>query len=159
MLRAAGSSWAATLEEAEAVLPSVKVPGRFQTLGNIILDVAHNPDGIKAVVATVEQVRAARPTTCVLGVLADKDWRGMIDVLGSVVSQFIFVRPPSAPPARAWNPEEAGVYARSKGFNARVEMNFANAIRETSTANGTSLITGSFHTVGDALIELGEKTF
>jgi dihydrofolate synthase/folylpolyglutamate synthase len=159
MLRAAGSSWAATLEEAEAVLPSVKLPGRFQTLGNIILDVAHNPDGIKAVVATVEQVRAARPITCVLGVLADKDWRGMIDVLGSVVSQFIFVRPPSAPPARAWNPEEAGVYARSKGFNARVEMNFENAIRETSTANGISLITGSFHTVGDALIELGEKTF
>jgi folylpolyglutamate synthase/dihydropteroate synthase len=51
------------------------------------------------------------------------------------------------------------MYARSKGFNARVEMNFENAIGETSTAKGTTLITGSFHTVGDALIALGEKSF
>ena len=159
MLRAAGSRWSATLDEAMAVLPSVKLPGRFQTVGNAILDVAHNPDGIKAVIATVQQVQAPQPITCVLGVLRDKDWRGMIDVLGSAVSEFVFVRPPSAPPERAWDPGQAEMYARSKGLNARIEMNFENAIGEATSANGTALITGSFHTVGDALISLGEKTF
>lgn len=81
MLRAAGAPWSMTLDEAAQVLPSVKLPGRFQTIGSIILDVAHNPDGIRSVVATIRALEIAGPVRCLLGVLADKDWRQMIDVL------------------------------------------------------------------------------
>ena len=44
MLDAAGPKWSASLDEAATILPGVRLPGRFQRLGNMILDVAHNPD-------------------------------------------------------------------------------------------------------------------
>jgi dihydrofolate synthase/folylpolyglutamate synthase len=158
MLRAAKAPWAVNIHEAAGALPAVKLPGRFQRVGNCILDVAHNPDGIRAVVATLELIQPARPIIAVLGVLNDKDWRGMITVLAPSVEEIILVAPPSAPAARAWDPLEAARFAESIGVKAKVEDDFDATIRAAAGRQGTTLITGSFHTVGDALITLGEKT-
>ncbi len=158
MLRAAKAPWTVNIGEAAAILPSVKLAGRFQRVGSCILDVAHNPDGIRTVVATVELVQPPPPVVAVLGVLNDKDWRGMITELAPCVEQIILVAPPSAPPARAWNPVEAEQFAKSIGVNAEVADDFDAVIRAASNRGGTTIITGSFHTVGDALITLGEKT-
>ena len=158
MLRAAKAPWTVNIHEAAAALPTVKLPGRFQRVGKWILDVAHNPDGIRALVATVELVQPPRPIVAVLGVLNDKDWRGMITELAPCVEQIVLVAPPSAPPARAWNPREAETFAQSIGVSAKVEDDFDATIRSLSEREGTAIITGSFHTVGDALIALGEKT-
>ena len=159
MLRAAGSEWTVSLADAAQVLPSIRVPGRFQRLGNCILDVAHNIDGAKSVVATLRTIAPPQPVRCVLGVLADKDWRGMIEVLGDFVSELVLVSPPSAPPARMWSPANAMAFATARGLVAAVEPDFETAVRNAAAHEGTTLITGSFHTVGDALIILGEKTF
>jgi dihydrofolate synthase/folylpolyglutamate synthase len=158
MLRAAKAPWTVSLEEAAEVLPVVKLPGRFQVLRNIILDVAHNIDGIRSLVRTLDLVRPPAPIVAVLGVLNDKDWRSMITTLGPAVERIILVAPPSAPAARAWNPAEAEMFAKSVNVDARFEEDFDLAIRSAAGASGTTLITGSFHTVGDALIALGEKT-
>lgn len=158
MLRAAKAPWSVNITEAADTLPSVKLPGRFQRVGNCILDVAHNPDGIRAVVTTLELVHPPGPIVAVLGVLSDKDWRGMIEALGQSVERIALVAPPSAPPARAWNPVEAERFAQSIGINAKVEEDFDATVRSASNRQGTTLITGSFHTVGDALVTLGEKT-
>jgi len=158
MLRAAKAPWTVSLDEAAATLPSVKLPGRFQRVGSCILDVAHNPDGIRAVVSTLELVQPPRPLIAVLGILNDKDWRGMITALTPSVERIILVAPPSAPPARAWIPAEAEKFAQSIGVDAKVEEDFDATIRAASGREGTTIITGSFHTVGDALITLGEKT-
>ena len=82
----------------------------------------------------------------------------MITALAPCVEQIILVAPPSAPPARAWNPVEAEQFAKSIGVNAEVADDFDAVIRAESNRGGTTIITGSFHTVGDALITLGEKT-
>ncbi|HZI99715.1 MAG TPA: folylpolyglutamate synthase/dihydrofolate synthase family protein [Gemmatimonadaceae bacterium] len=158
MLRAATSPWTVSIDEAASTLPSVKLPGRFQRVGNCILDVAHNPDGIRSVVSTLELVQPPRPLIAVLGILNDKDWRGMIAALAPSVERIILVAPPSAPPARAWIPAEAEKFAQSIGVDASVEADFDATIRAASGGEGTTIITGSFHTVGDALITLGEKT-
>ena len=158
MLWAASGSWTVSLEEAAAVLPGVKLPGRFQTIRNLVLDVAHNPDGMRSVVATLEAVNAPPPVNAVLGVLSDKDWRGMIKALAPAVEAITLVAPPSAPVSRAWKPREAEQFARSLGIDATFVENFADAISRASRMDGTVLITGSFHTVGDALVELGERT-
>ena len=158
MLDAAGAAWAASLEEAAEILPRVKLPGRFQRLGNIILDVAHNPDGIRTVVSTLLAVEHEQDVVAVLGVLADKDWRGMMTELSRVSSRMILVSPPSAPENRAWSPQRAQEFALQNGIDAVVQPDFERAINEAKSIRGTVIVTGSFHTVGDALLILGEKT-
>jgi dihydrofolate synthase/folylpolyglutamate synthase len=158
MLNAAGSRWSVSLDDAAGILPSVTLPGRFQRLGNMILDVAHNADGIRGVVDTLERVEHEPPVVALLGVLADKDWRAMLTELSRVAARVILVSPPSAPANRAWDPQEAKAFALDRGIHASVETDFALAIRDARATHGTVLVTGSFHTVGDALAEMGEKT-
>jgi dihydrofolate synthase/folylpolyglutamate synthase len=158
MLWAAGLPWTVSLDEASRILPNVRLPGRFQQVGKCILDVAHNPDGARSLVETIRGVHPSEPLTAVLGVLADKDWTGIMSAIAGSVERIVLVAPPSAPRNRAWNPVEAEAYARSIGIDATYEPDFSRAIREACKGDGTTLITGSFHTVGDALVELGEKT-
>jgi dihydrofolate synthase/folylpolyglutamate synthase len=157
MLRAAQSPWSVTLEEASHVLPSVKLPGRFQRVGNYILDVAHNPDGIRLLVSSLKSLEPAEPIVVVLGVLADKNWRDMMRALGQVAEKLVLVLPPTSPESRAWDPLEANAFAHAHGLDARVESDFRKAIVATAKSAGTVVVTGSFHTVGDALEVLGES--
>ncbi len=151
MLRSAGSQWFVTLTEAAAVLPGVRLPGRFQFIGNVVLDVAHNPDGIRSLVQTLRQINPVGPLTVVLGVLKDKDWRQMMTLLGSLVDGIVLVEPPSAPADRVWDVNTALDFARSSGLPARIGTNFAAAVSDAGSVGGTVIVTGSFHTVGDAL--------
>ena len=157
MLRAAQGAWSTTLTEASLVLPKVRLPGRFQILGKYVLDVAHNPDGMKSLVSTVAQLKLESPRIAVFGVLADKDWRKMLTLLSSVVDQVVLVAPPTAPASRAWNLEEALRFAYDNSINARIESDFVEAIRDAGATAETVIVTGSFHTVGDALVVLGEN--
>ena len=156
MLRAAGGDMPVSLTDAAGVFPKVKLPGRFQRRGNLIFDVAHNPDGARVLAETLSAVGPERPVTAVLGVLNDKDWRQMIEVLAPHVDRFLFVAPPTAPARRAWNPSAAHEYARAKGLASSVAPDFGEAITASQQALGTVLVTGSFHTVGDALHLLDE---
>ncbi len=157
VLRSAQAPWSVSLEEASKVLPEVRLPGRCQILGKYLLDVAHNPDGMRSLVGTILQLDLEKPIVAILGILSDKDWRQMMGVLSQAVDEIVLVTPPTAPASRAWKVEEAAQYARDNKINARIERNFATAVTSAPAAAGTVAITGSFHTVGDALEVLGEK--
>jgi dihydrofolate synthase/folylpolyglutamate synthase len=87
-------------------------------------------------------------------VLADKDWRGIMRALAPVVDVFMLVNAPTAPTSRSWIDEEAAAFAREHGWNARVVRDFDRALREAAAEGETVLVTGSFHTVGDAMSRL-----
>jgi dihydrofolate synthase/folylpolyglutamate synthase len=157
MLRAAQAPWSLTLEEASVVLPTVRLPGRFQIIGKYVLDVAHNPDGMKSLTSTLGQLDLERPIVAILGVLSDKDWRQMMTILSKAVDEIVLVAPPSAPASRAWSVDDAHAFAVSQGIKARIERDFAKAVTSAPENSGTTVITGSFHTVGDAFEVLGEK--
>jgi dihydrofolate synthase/folylpolyglutamate synthase len=152
MLDAAGEPYRATLDEARATLPTVSLAGRFQRIGKLILDVAHNPDGIRNLVETLDAVAPPRPIVAVLGVLRDKDWREMMRILCPAVDVTIVTSPPSAPAARAWDPAEAERFGGENGWNVQRVADIAAAVNQASHDGATVVITGSFHTVGDALI-------
>ena len=65
---------------------------------------------------------------------------------------WVLVSAPSAPPQRAWDPQAALAFAYEQGLVAAIEE-FSSAV--VAEREGTVLITGSFHTVGDALKLIG----
>jgi dihydrofolate synthase/folylpolyglutamate synthase len=151
MLDAAGPEYGASLSQAKSLLPAVKIPGRFEHVGRFIFDVAHNPAGAEVVAQTMAAVRPEGPVTAVLCVLRDKDWRAMMMNLAPVVDRFILTMAPTAPASRAWDLDEALAYARNCGYVADAEPDFAAALAQAQAGQGTILVTGSFHTVGDAM--------
>jgi dihydrofolate synthase/folylpolyglutamate synthase len=89
-----------------------------------------------------------------LTILADKDWRGVMEALAGVVDVFVLTNAPTAPKSRAWRVEDARDYAAERGWEAVVEPDFERAIETASRVGATILVTGSFHTVGDAMARL-----
>jgi dihydrofolate synthase / folylpolyglutamate synthase len=154
MLNAAGGSFSTTLTEARLALPRVRLPGRFHRVGPYIFDVAHNPDGAAVLAATIRAVAPAQPLAVVLCVLADKDWRGVMRALSSVVDLFIVTDAPTAPSSRMWDRDLAADYARDCGWRVISLADFDRALEHATTVANTVLLTGSFHTVGDAMARL-----
>ncbi len=150
-LDAAGPHYAVSAAEASRHLASVHMLGRFQRRGRFVFDVAHNPAGVEMLVQTIHTVSPPRPITALLCVLGDKDWRSMMQALSEVVSRFVLTMAPTAPASRMWNLEEAAAFARSLGVNVEVIPEFAVALHRAEMDAETVLVTGSFHTVGDAL--------
>lgn len=72
--------------------------GRFEFHSgspDIILDGAHNPDGIRRLRESVNQMFGAVPICYVCGVLADKDYEKEIEILFGRASNVFTVTPPS----------------------------------------------------------------
>jgi dihydrofolate synthase/folylpolyglutamate synthase len=137
-----------------AGLERAVLPGRFHRVGKYLFDVAHNPAGAAVLAETLRAVGAARPVVAVLSVLGDKDWRGIMDKLGPLVDEFILTVAPTSPPSRTWDLPEPAAYAREIGVRALVFRDFDRALAYAAERGETVLVTGSFHTVGDAMDRL-----
>ena len=154
-----GESYLPPPSAISSALSNVSLPGRFQRHGKVIFDVAHNPAGARTVAETLEALKAPEPRIALIAVLADKDWRGIIRELAPAVDRFLFTNAPSAPPDRRWDPAEAYAFARSQGIEGDLEPNMDLALERGEKRCGTLVITGSFHTVGDAMSRLQVSPF
>jgi len=154
LLDAAGDPFRVSLADAAESVRRVRLPGRFQRVGRWIFDVAHNSDGVKTLAASLASVSFERPLAALICILGDKDWRAMIDSLAPSVDMFVFTDAPTAPASRAWPLADALSYARDKGLRAEAVHDFDEALRRAEGEGGTVLVTGSFHTVGDAMARL-----
>jgi dihydrofolate synthase/folylpolyglutamate synthase len=148
-LDAAGSL--SSMESVASQLSTVKIPGRFQRTGKFIFDVAHNPAGTNVLARTLETVSPSEPIVVVMCVLRDKDWREMLSTLSSVASTFVLTNAPTAPASRAWDLAEASAFARERGLNVETIPDFSEALARAQNIGATIVVTGSFHTVGDAM--------
>jgi dihydrofolate synthase / folylpolyglutamate synthase len=154
MLDVAGETFRVSLHEAAAHLDKVRLPGRFQHIGRYIFDVAHNPGGASELARTIVAVRPPSPVSAVLCVLRDKNWREMILALRGAVSHFVLTMAPTAPVGRAWDIDEAFGFARQAGISVEAVVDFDTALARGVATGETVLVTGSFHTVGDAMARL-----
>ncbi|HET9984758.1 MAG TPA: Mur ligase family protein [Longimicrobiales bacterium] len=149
--------------DAEAIVrgvAAVRWPGRLQREQvdgrTWLFDVAHNVAGIEALVAALPWLELPRPVVALVGILGDKDWGGMLPRLFAAVDGAVLTEPPTAPAGRRWDPVAALSASRPSG-GAEIVPDFTAALgraRERA-GEGTVLVTGSFHTVGDALAALG----
>jgi dihydrofolate synthase / folylpolyglutamate synthase len=143
----------AAVREAAA---ATQVPGRLQVVGSqplTVLDGAHNPAAVQALVQALAGVVGGRPLALVLGVLEDKDAVGMLGPLLAVAQRAWFTAPPSE---RALSPAALQSLARQLGFErVACEPSPARALAEArrwaSERDGAVLATGSVYLVGDLL--------
>jgi dihydrofolate synthase / folylpolyglutamate synthase len=148
-----------------AGLAATRWPGRLQVeeVAGVtwVLDVAHNVAGAETLAVALRDLALPRPLVAVIGVLGDKDWQGMLGPLCAVSDDVILTTPPTAPADRRWDPD--AVLNAVACPAARTVPDFTHALEQahhavTGGSAGTVLVTGSFHTVGDALVALGLAT-
>jgi len=156
--------------DAEAVregVSSVRWPGRDDVErredGTWLFDVAHNAAGIHSLAAVLDRLSLARPRVALVGVLGDKDWRAMLPPLLERVDSAVLTKPPTAPTERQWDPREAleALGSIRDEIEIRVVEGFEDALSAArrEAGDGTVVVTGSCHTVGDAMAALGRVPF
>jgi dihydrofolate synthase/folylpolyglutamate synthase len=163
---------------------SVQWPGRDQVEivddQTWLLDVAHNTAGVASLVDTLARLTLPGPQVALVGVLGDKDWRAMLPPLFHRCADAVFTVPPSAPEDRRWDPKavarelaevgEGILVGEGKGgtpaapveptlcrFHVVPDFSQALARARGLAGKGTVVVTGSVHTVGNAL-QLLERT-
>jgi len=140
-----------------AGLKNVQWPGRLQLVERggrkFLLDGAHNVAGVTALREAIGNSFASVKKTLVLGILEDKDWRPICEMLAPLADTIITVAVSSN---RTANPEKLADICRT--FNPRAEISaygsLAEAVEKAPIGNLT-VITGSLYLVGEALELLG----
>ncbi len=111
-----------TPEAMRAGFERVRWPGRLERVSwrgaEIVLDAAHNPDGARSLAAYLED-EGWTGVTLVIGVMADKDVRGIVAALTRFARVIVCTTPPSprAMPAATL----AALVAESAAAGTRIE--------------------------------------
>ena len=137
-------------------LSTVTARGRLEsthvdgTTVPIILDVAHNPAGMSAMITSLVEAFAFERAVFVVGVLADKDHLGILSEIGRIGGTVIATEARSA---RSVPAEELADEARAVGMDAEVVSDVRKAYeraREIATEADLICVTGSHYVVGEA---------
>ena len=76
-------------------LKAVRWPGRFEIIQDqptVILDGAHNGEGVKALVEEIENFRQRRKVKLLFAAMEDKDWQFMLESLSEVADEVVLTR-------------------------------------------------------------------
>jgi dihydrofolate synthase/folylpolyglutamate synthase len=158
LARAAAEAYLGQLDEAAvaAAAASVRVPGRLQVVEQnplVLLDGAHNPEGVAALTESLpEVIGARRPVVAVVSILDDKDAAAMLGTLLPECSAVIFTssqNPRALPP-----PTLLSLAGQLGGPAAEIVPDPQAAVRcarELAGASGAVVVTGSIYLIADVL--------
>lgn len=167
----AGASRSLDAEAVQQAFASVSAPGRMErvrTAPSVFLDSAHNPHGARALADALRSEFAFRRLVAVVGVLGDKDARGILAALEPVVDEVV-VTTSSSP--RAMPVDELAAVAREivGAERLQVEPKLPDAIEAAVAmaeelgsgadriSGGGVVITGSVVTAGEARTLFGRE--
>lgn len=150
-LRELARQGVAVAEEAIARgIGTARWPGRLESLGGVLLDGAHNPDGAAALAAALRALHPGRPVELVFGVLSDKDVGGMLRALAPAARRLHVVAPVSP---RGRDAAEVAALAATFGVPADVHGGIAAALacaRDAARDGALVCVAGSLYLVGEA---------
>lgn len=139
---------------------SVTMPGRMEVVRRsptVVLDAAHNPHGARAAAAAVTEAFEFTPLVGVIGAMADKDVRGLLEIWSEVMQQVVVTQVAST--SRGLPAEDLAVLAAEVFGADRVTVapRLDDAIETAVTlaeSDGVGapgvLVTGSVVLVGEA---------
>jgi len=128
-------------------LKKVIWPGRFEFKKNILLDCAHNPDGIKALMHSIKQLKYNN-LIIIFGTMRDKDIKSISKKLK--YNKIILTKPEIS---KARTPKELEKHFK----NPILTNNLKQAIKiakQISKSKDLILITGSIYLIGEAYSSL-----
>ena len=124
-------------------------PGRLQIIQKdplVIVDGAHNPQGVSALSRSLKALYPKEKFTFVVGVLADKDYGHMMEEMLPLAKEFVTVTVESN---RALQGEELARYLRERGAKAYAASSIEDAFLREQT--GKTVVFGSLYFVGDVI--------
>ena len=149
-------------ELVRAAFASVSSPGRLEILHRdptVIIDAAHNPHGATALADTIRNEFDFESIFCVLGILGEKDVKGVLRALEPVVDRLIVTKSdsPRALPVAELFAVAVQVFGNDRVFkeddlNSAITyaMEQATLINQVSDGVSAVVITGSVVTAGSA---------
>jgi dihydrofolate synthase/folylpolyglutamate synthase len=157
------------VDSVRAAFAAVSSPGRLEpirTAPTVLLDVAHNPSGLKATLEAIAEAFQFRRIVAVLGVMADKAVDEMLDLLEPAVDELVVTQ---ASAERGMPADELAALAvpifgaDRVSVEPRLDDALETAVRlaedtgdEVLSGTGV-LVTGSVVTVGAARALLGGR--
>ena len=162
--------WAITDEAVRQGVADAAWPGRFEIVRaekgepTIVVDGGHNPQGAQALVDSLVDVFPGRKPVFIMGVLEDKDYPTMLEIVMPLVGGFVAVTPDNPRAlsadklARAIRWTGQDILGCSAHMRPHVARDLADALakaRELAGADGIICAFGSLYSVG-ALKELLE---
>lgn len=142
-------------------LAAARCPGRLQQVSaspRILVDGAHNPPAIGALRAFLEEEKPLGRLVIIFGVLKDKAWERMLEVLAPLASAIVLTRPESD---RGAEPKELAAVASEWCEDIKIAETMPKALamaRALAASDDTILITGSLYTAAAALRALGFRS-
>jgi dihydrofolate synthase/folylpolyglutamate synthase len=153
-VRALASQIPVSEDTIRAGLSHVHWAGRLQlvtrpTGQRLLLDGAHNVGGAGILAAAMKQYFPAAEPTLVLGILRDKDWPAMCDILAPLARRILLVPVPSE---RSATPQELAEACRRANPRAQViECASLGEALEKTIEDGFVTIGGSLYLIGEAM--------
>jgi dihydrofolate synthase / folylpolyglutamate synthase len=133
------------------VAAALSIPGRMEILGSdplLLVDAAHNPEGVAALVAAVAEEYPTTEWTVVFGAMADKDVAEMVRLMAPLVGTVIAT---AADTPRALPPDRVATIASAAlGVPVGEVTTVAEAVRHAASLGRPVLATGSIAVVGEA---------
>ena len=145
---------------------NISSPGRLEILHRdptVIIDAAHNPHGATALADTIRNEFDFESIFCVLGILGEKDVRGVLKALEPVIDRLIVTKSdsPRALPVAELFAEAVQIFGNDRVFkeddlNSAITyaMEQATLINQVSDGVSAVLVTGSVVTAGAARVIL-----
>ncbi len=141
-------------------------PGRFQRVSGpdgieLVLEVAHNPAAAAKLRENIERVWPGRKALFVVALAGDKDYAYFLESLLPVAGGFIFPEVDFGRADTGSGVVEPGILAAAADelsdckLGCEICADMAAALQLARGHGGPVVVTGSFHTVGAAMNELG----
>ena len=134
------------LSACEAGFRNVVWPGRFQRVGNFIVDGAHNPPAARALASSLGEGNL----TLIAGFCGDKDVDAVLKTLAPCVGRGLAVKTNNP---RSLSAEDTARRMAAAGISATPCASLKEAI--ALAGSDDALICGSLFLAGEALVELG----
>ena len=144
--------WRISTQNIRDGLRLVRWPARFEVLHRspvFIADGGHNPQGISAVVQSLERHFPDQKITFLFGVMADKDVPQMIDLLSPLAREFITVTPDNP---RAMEATDLADFLRDRNLAATPCHSISEGVRlsmERAGVGGVVCAIGSLYMLGE----------